>query len=193
MPQLNYDRDPAIGKPGMIARPDLPTWVEVGTTQIDSNERKPRPGDGVIRDNTAHGFKIPGTGEFTDIVGVVAHRDQSVATVNTSTTEAVQYDDGDLIYVITFGVVYVRVSTGSGETISFGDRVTWDAPTAITDDAAWGPLPTAAAIPSSFSNTAAVRNWLLAQPEVDIVAVNDTQVAASQTGVIVPVKIGMGR
>lgn len=191
--QTDYARDPAIGKPGLIARPNLPYWVEVGEAQVDSNERKPRPGDGVIWDDTANGFKIPGTAaEQVNIVGIVAHRDQEIARANTTTDTAVQYDDGDLIYVITLGVVYLRVENASGVTVSRGDRLTFPTPSTITDDGGWTAVSAATSTPPASPSLANLRAFLAAQPPVDIVAQNEDTIAASSSGLILA-KIGMGR
>lgn len=193
--QTDYARDPAIGKPGLLARPDLPFWVVVGTTQIDASERAPRPGDAVIRDNTTgvNAFKIPSSTELADICGIVAHRDQEIPRTNVAgTTDAVQYLDGEQIYVLTYGVVYVRVETGASETITYGDRMVWDPPSAITDDADWEELPATTTALAAGSNVTVTVNHLRAQPKLDIVAANVVPVAAS-TDTVIPVKVGMGR
>lgn len=192
--QTNYDRDPAIGKPGMIARETPPPHIVVGVTQVDSSERLPRPGDAVIRDNASgvDAYKVPGSSaEQLNIVGIVAHRQQEIPTTNVAgTSTAVQYADGEPIYVITFGLVYVRVNTGAGASVSWGDQMTFATPSAITDDGAWSALSISALTGSS--DLAAIRTFLRAQPKVDIIAVNETPVGAS-TDTIVPVKINMGR
>lgn len=192
--QTSYDRDPAIGKPGQIARPDVPYWIQVGTTQVDSSERAPRPGDAVIRDNATgvNAFKVPGTAaEQLQICGIVAHVDNAVPRTNVAgASDAVQYLDGETIYVGVMGVFFVRVDTGGSESVSYGDRMTFDAPSTITDDGAWEAVSITAL--GGSADLAAVRTYLRAQPDVDIVAVNDAPIGAN-TEAIIPVKIGLGR
>lgn len=190
--QTKYERDPEIGKPGMIARATPIPFVEVGYSQVDSSERVPRPGDAVIRDNATgvNAFKVPATAaEITQVVGIVAHRDQEIPVRNTDTTDAVQFKDGTPIYVITFGCVYVNVTTGGSETITWGTQLIWDAPSAITGDSDWEAAPT---LPGTFANAAAIQTYLASLPKVNIVAINEKPVAGNSTNAIIPVKINMG-
>lgn len=191
--QTDISRDPVIGKPGMLARPVFPHFAEVGYSQVDSSERVPRPGDAVIRDNATgvNAFKVPGTAtEITQTCGIVLHRDQEIPVVNTSTDMAVQFKDGAPIYVLTFGVIYVSVTTGGSETITWGTRLIWDAPSAITGTSDWEAAPN---LPTTFANEAAIRTYLASLPQIDIVAINETPVASNSTNAIIPVKVNMGR
>ena len=185
--QTNYDRvDADIGQ---IARAH-PFLLSYGKTQVDANERMPRPGDAVIWDSTANAFKIPESAEVPNAVGIVVLDGGKVPTrIGSTTNTAIQYADGDDISVMVSGVVYVRVNTGASETINWGSRLVWNPPTSITEQSDWEELASTVRGPSTATATSAsaVVNGLLG---VQVVAFNTTPVGNS-TDTIIAVRVNL--
>lgn len=193
MAQTSYNRRPDLGVPGQIARttPD-PVSFEV-ECQVDTNERKPRPGDPVIYDNTAQAFKVPvGAAELAVIKGIVAYTE---GTIPRGTTEQViEYDDGDLMPIVTVGFVYLRATTGAGVNIRFGDPLTYVPAASVNDEAHWTRIARNVTDITSSSNATAVRQYLEWQTDIPIIAQNhEAAIGQNTTGTIIAAKINLGR
>ena len=186
--QTSFTSDPAIGSIGQIARPASPFTIEPVNAEVGSGLRNPRPGDAVARESTG-GYSAVTT-NVVDTAGIVYQRDGEVPRQSGSTdNQVVEYRDGEAMQIVTFGYVFLQVSTGGGNTIVAGDELEYVPANPVTGEANWQERSDSAGsnVPSTFANVAAVRTYLLTlQKYVKVIAKNETAVAASQTRVIIP-------
>ena len=150
--QSVYNTYPDLGYPGDIARPSEPHAFDTGLAQVPSNGRKPRPGDAVYYDRSANGFAVPTSDpQRAAVVGIVSFdpgvvQSTAASTPSGSNTDKfIEYDDGDELKVVVFGVVWVE----AGSAMEYGQLVQQD--TYSSPDYLWDPYTTDLTIEAATS------------------------------------------
>ena len=104
--QQNYEINPPVGFPGQIAEPNSPYRVEAGVLYVPSGASRanPRPGDAVYYVTAQDAWQVPiNAADQLMVGGILTYRSDAVAASNDFT----QFEDGDQIFVVTMGVVWV--------------------------------------------------------------------------------------
>ena len=104
--QQNYRINPSDGFPGVIAEPNSPHRIEAGILNVPTGATRanPRPGDSLRYNTTNNGWEVPSDADGQLVVGgILTYRQDGMAT----STSVVQFDDGDEIFIVTMGVVWV--------------------------------------------------------------------------------------
>ena len=104
--QQSYNINPEVGFPGEIAEPNSPHRIEAGRLTVPSGATRtnPRPGDAVYYSTAQDAWQVPSNAsDQLQVGGILTYRADAVA----SATNFTQFDDGDQIFVVTMGVVWV--------------------------------------------------------------------------------------
>ena len=184
--QTTYEDKPDRGYQGQLAQPNAPYYALTRPAEVGTGERKPRPGDAVIWDATTNRFKCPATGDanLRNTVGIVQLRHNLVA--RGAVDQVIEYEDGAMMTVITFGIIYVRVNSATA--IEFGTPLKWNAGTGIDDESDWEPWTGNDATPG----TTAANLQLYAQMRNPVILWEPNGVTAN-TDTVVAARIGYGR
>ena len=127
--QRQYGRYQQPGYPGEIARPTEPCIKDIGTIEVPTNGAKPRPGEGVVYDGNANGFKIPTSdAEEGQIVAIVSYdraelqKKLAATPTGANSDQFIEYDDGETAKLIMVGTVWGIAREG----MEFGDSLQFD-------------------------------------------------------------------
>ena len=138
--QQSYSINPDIGYPGQIAEPNSPTRVEAGTLFVPSAGDPPRPGYAVYFDTANDGWRLPNNAATTlRASGILTYRADVVA----SATSFVEFSDGEEVFVVTMGVVWL---TAGGATERH-QQIEWD-----RTDFKWNTVTRVSAIANMLTN-----------------------------------------
>ena len=104
--QRTYEINPERGFPGQIAEPNSPHRIEAGVLYVPGGATRanPRPGDAVYYNTANDGWNVPSNAaDQLQVGGILTYRADAVQSVSS----ILQFSDGDQIFVVTMGVVWV--------------------------------------------------------------------------------------
>ena len=138
--QQSYSINPTIGLPGQIAEPNSPLRIEAGILNVPTNGDTPRPGYAVYYDTGNDSWQIPNNAATSlRASGILTYRADAVA----NATNMVEFEDGQEIFVVTLGVVWL-VAGGNTER---HNQVHWD-----RSDFKWNTLARVTAVADMYTN-----------------------------------------
>ena len=119
--QRTYSINPDVGFRGQIAEPNSPHRIEAGRINIPAaaTRQDPHPGDSVFYNTGDNAWQVPDNAANMLVVsGILTYRADAVQNVNSELIIA----DGDQIFVVTMGVVWVVY----GDAAERGQQVTME-------------------------------------------------------------------
>jgi hypothetical protein len=104
--QRTYDINPERGFPGQLAEPNSAHRIVEGTLTVPTGATRanPRPGDAVYYLASANAWQVPvNAGDQLAVGGILTYRADAVQNVSS----ILQFSDGDQIFIVTMGVVWL--------------------------------------------------------------------------------------
>ena len=172
--QGTYKVQPDRGRPGVLARPSQPWYIDTMLSYVPASGTAPEPGWGVYYDAANNGFAVPtNSDQQKDVVGIVA----SPGNVVQETDGDVEFKNGAQIEVFTGGTIWVTAEAA----LEYGDLVVFDHGSKKWEK--WN-------IPSPGTSASSHTNWFNALQKIRFTVVSQNPVKADE---IVQVRIGAGR